>query len=115
MTLTLSKLPRQLFTKEGAESNRIESVNRMTYFYDECGAVLGLTQEDERMPKGPNSGGAGTILDEVELINVGWLPREVWDWCKRQQGPPIKTSYCSCGECLGANQAQTALWAPTVG
>ena len=54
----------------------------MTYFY-ECGAVLGLTQEDERMPKGPNSVGAGTTLDEVELINVDGLPREVWDWCER--------------------------------
>ena len=39
------------------------------------------------MPKGPNSGGAGTTLDEVELINVDGLPREVWDWCERQQGP----------------------------
>ena len=40
------------------------------------------------MPKGPNSGGAGTTLDEVELINVDGLPREVWDWCERQLGPP---------------------------
>ena len=58
--------------------------------------MLGLTQEDERMPKGPSSGGAGTTLDEMELINVDGLPREVWDWCERQLGPPTLRVLGAC-------------------